>query len=144
MFKTILFCFLFFIVCTSLNAQNTNDKKNNSKKIVVFDTAPVLPGCENIPQRGSRKCFQVKINEHVIKNFRYPKKAKKKKLEGRALVSFIINKEGVIVINKIKATHKIFEKEAIRIFKLLPKAIPAQLEGAPIDATFAYPINFKL
>lgn len=45
----------------------------------------------------------------------YPKKAKKKKLEGSVLLEFSVNEKGrVFSISVAESTHKIFEKVAIK------------------------------
>lgn len=143
--KAKYFTFLIlFIYSISLNAQEKVTNKEKSKKFIILEEPPILPGCEAVFKNEQRTCFQAKISEHVAKNFRYPKKALKRNLEGKATVLFIIDKEGKIAIKNVRATNKIFKKEAIRILKLLPKAIPGKANGKSIEVHFAYPINFKL
>ena len=58
---------------------------------------PIYPGCEvNMKNQQLRNCFQKKIQTHINKNFRYPKIAQRRKIEGRVFVQFIIGTEGYI------------------------------------------------
>jgi len=142
--KTYLFSCLLLVIVIKSNAQKTIEKKEGITTIILNHTSPIFPGCKSISDVSLRKCFNAKIAEHIAKEFKYPKKAKKQKLEDKVIVLFTVNKEGNIIINKVRAKHKIFKKEAIRIFKSLPKVIPGKLKGKPIDLDFAYPLNFKL
>ena len=63
--------------------------------ILIVD--PIYPGCEvNMKNQQLRNCFQKKIQTHINKNFRYPKIAQRRKIEGRVFVQFIIGTEGYI------------------------------------------------
>ena len=81
----------------------------------------------------------------VAQNFQYPEKARKKKIEGKVYVSFVIDTKGRV--NKVKlerGTHKDLDNEALRIIKLLPNMIPAQQRGKPVNMRYTFPFNFRL
>ena len=58
--------------------------QNGSSVFDKIEDVPIYPGCENI--KNKRSCAQTKIQEHIIRNFRYPKEAQKKKIQGRVFV----------------------------------------------------------
>ena len=70
----------------------------------------------------------------------------KKKITGRVIVSFIINKEGEIksITTKGPENGKILEEEARRIISLLPKMKPGTQRGEPVNVRYSIPINFSL
>ena len=111
----------------------------------VFDKieeVPIYPGCENI--KNKRSCAQTKIQEHIIRNFRYPKEAEKKKIQGRVFVQFYIGVGGYIDNIRARGPHEILEKEAKRIISLLPRFVPGKIEGEAVRVPMSLPISFRL
>ena len=109
----------------------------------VFDKieeVPIYPGCENI--KNKRSCAQTKIQEHIIRNFRYPKEAEKKKIQGRVFVQFYIGVGGYIDNIRARGPHEILEKEAKRIISLLPRFVPGKIEGEAVRVPMSLPISF--
>ena len=71
-------------------------------------------------------------------------KARKKNIEGRVLVLFIINRDGEITKIETKGGDPILQTEALRIVRLLPKMEPGKQKGKPVSVKYALPIIFKL
>ena len=57
-------------------------------EIDELSEVPVYPGCENI--RNKRKCLQENIQRHIVRNFKYPKQAKKIKFRAGCLFSLLL------------------------------------------------------
>jgi TonB family protein len=110
----------------------------------VIQEIPVFPGCEGLPDRESRMCFQFKIQEHIKQNFRYPVEAQKQNIFGKVYIIFIITKEGKITDIRTRGPHPILEQEARRIVKLLPDIGPGRQNGKAVNVPFSIPITFKL
>ena len=111
----------------------------------VFDKiedVPIYPGCENI--KNKRSCAQTKIQEHIIRNFRYPKEAQKKKIQGRVFVQFYIGVGGYIDNIRTRGPHEILEKEAKRIISLIPRFVPGKIDGEAVRVPMSVPISFRL
>ena len=69
----------------------------------------------------------------------------KQKIEGRVLVTFIINRDGSIAnIKVVKSVHPLLDNEARRVVKLMPHWKPGIEDGKPCRTMFAIPIEFKL
>jgi len=67
------------------------------------------------------------------------------KNEDRVIVRFIVRKNGMISDIEIivKSSHKIRDKEAIRLIKSMPKWIPGKLYGFPVSCYYTLPIHFR-
>lgn len=82
----------------------------------------------------------------IRKNLVYPELAKASEIEGRVLVSFIVERDGRITGVKLdgKDIGGGCGQAAIDVVKKLPKFIPAQQGGKPVRSYFKQPINFRL
>lgn len=91
-------------------------------------------------------CFKEKINKHIKKHFSYPQEAYEKKLEGRVIVRFNINKYGRIdnVKGDAKYENEILKNEAIRIVNELPLFSPAKQNDKLVNTSYGITINFKI
>jgi TonB family protein len=75
----------------------------------------------------------------------YPPSEREKNVQGRVVVSFIVEKDGSL--SKVKAIQSVspdMDAEAIRVVKNSPKWIPGTQFGRPVRASFTIPINFSL
>jgi len=109
----------------------------------IIEDIPVFPGCEKGTKLEKRTCFQLKMEEHVAKNFRYPEQALDLGIQGKVFVIFIIDKDGFVSSIRSRGPDKILEKEAERIIGLLPKMIPGKQRGKPVKVPYSVPIVFK-
>mgnify|MGYP002719076136 FL=1 len=77
-------------------------------------------------------------------NIQYPKDAIDAKIEGRVVVSFIVEKDGSISNAEVKkGVYESLDKEALRIVNAMPKWKPGMQAGQPARTRFFVPINFK-
>ncbi len=109
----------------------------------VIESVPVYPGCEGMSREAAKECFQKKIQEHVVKNFRYPQSALDLGIQGRVSVVFVIDSDGVTTNVRSRGPDRILEEEAERIINLLPKMKPGKQRGRPVKVSYAVPIFFK-
>lgn len=109
----------------------------------VIEDVPVFPGCEKGTNSQKKACFQLKMEEHVTKNFRYPEEALDLGIQGKVFVMFVIDKDGYVSRIRSRGPDGILEKEAERIIKLLPKMIPGKQRGKPVKVPYSVPIVFK-
>ena len=121
-------------------------ENEDSKKLAfeVIEEIPVFPGCENIERKESIDCFNNKMSEHIKANFKYPKKALRRNIQGRVNVVFIIDKEGNVTDIRTIGADPILESEARRIFSLLPKMKPGFQKGKPVMVKYGVPLTFKI
>ncbi len=119
-------------------------KGESSVPFAVIEDVPTFPGCEEIEKGKKLSCFNTKVSEHINTTFKYPSKARRKNIEGRVLVMFVINKEGDITNIETKGGDPILQTEALRIVRLLPKMKPGMQKGKPVNVKYTLPITFKL
>lgn len=112
----------------------------------VVERVPVFPGCEGARDNNERKaCFQKKLLEHVINNFRYPEQARELNLQGRVYVKFVIEKNGRISnVEILRGVDPLLDNEAIRCINILPRISPAEQRGKPVRMSFVLPIYAKM
>lgn len=78
-------------------------------------------------------------------NLIYPKKALEYGIMGTVVVSFVVEVDGTLRdIKVIKHCDPTFDKEALRLAHLMPKWIPATLNGRSVAVRINFPFNFKL
>lgn len=89
--------------------------------------------------------FEKSFNDNVGRYLKYPKEAHSKGLEGRVLISFIVNKNGAIT--DIKAITKIgfgFEEAAIIALEKYKNWGIIRENGKPVNYFIRLPISFRL
>ncbi|MEM0518081.1 MULTISPECIES: energy transducer TonB [Aequorivita] len=140
--KNLLFltCFLF---STAIFAQQEwgDVRKNN---ITLKEIAPIWPGCEkgNVSQRDN--CFNTQLATHISKNFKYPPNAYKNNDEGRVIVEFVINEQGIVDVKSVSGGTKELQEEAKRNIMAIPKmAKPGMMGGKPRAIKYTVPFTFK-
>ncbi len=78
-------------------------------------------------------------------NLRYPPAAVENNIQGRVVVSFVIEKDGSIgKVTVIRYKDPDLDKEAIRLIKSMPRWTPAQYNGQPVRSQMNIPITFSL
>ena len=81
--------------------------------------------------------------EYVQQEMEYPKKALEQGLSGVVIVQVKVDKNGDVKLSRIlKSTSEVFDKEAKRIGKSLPKFKPGFREGKPVEGIYTFPVKF--
>ena len=66
-------------------------------------------------------------------------------IQGRVVVSFIVEKDGSLTDIKVeKSIDPLFDKEAVRVVKTMPKWEPGMWNGKPARVKYCIPIRFRL
>ena len=66
-------------------------------------------------------------------------------IQGRVVVSFVINKDGSTSDYQIaKSVDPYLDKEALRVLSLMPKWKPGKQRGVPVRVKYIVPVSFKL
>lgn len=105
------------------------------------DTA-VLRTVEQIPEFPGGI---VQFMKWLTRNLRYPPQAQQQKIQGKVVVSFIVNKDGSISSpTVVKSVDPMLDNEAMRVVKMMPRWKPGLEKGKPCRTMFAIPINFVL
>ncbi|WP_248724411.1 energy transducer TonB [Seonamhaeicola sp. ML3] len=93
--------------------------------------------------KEKRDYFQKRMTEFVSENFKTDVCSGLKGKQ-KIVVRFEIDNTGRISKIQVRAPHPALEKEAKRVFGLLPKFIPAKQRGKPIKIAYTLPIVFNV
>lgn len=99
-------------------------------------------GLDHMPRfpQGTRALFDF-LNE----NIHYPEEAEKKKIEGRVIITFVVDGDSTInEVEIIQRVHPLLDAEALRVVKAMPKWEPATKSGVPVRVKYTIPISFVL
>ena len=85
------------------------------------------------------------LMEYLRKNIKYPAICRENNIQGKVIVTFVVNKDGSIVdIEVIKSVNPSLDKEAIRVISQMPKWKPGAQRGKPVRVKYSVPVNFRL
>ncbi len=110
------------------------------------EIAPYYEDCTNVLDRKQQMdCSYHKIKQFVNANTTYPALCREIGAEGTVHMSFVVNKKGELEDIKVeRGVHPLMDKEAIRVFKTIPKLIPASQQGKAVKVRFNMPVKFEL
>jgi protein TonB len=107
----------------------------------VQETLP-LRVVEQLPQFPGGMMLLI---QWLTKNLKYPDAARRQQIQGRVMVSFIVNADGTTVDAKVvHAVHPLLDREALRVVRMLPRWQPGVSNGVPCRTLVHLPIVFKL
>lgn len=83
--------------------------------------------------------------DFIQKNVNYPESAKKKGIEGRVFVQFVVEKDGSLSsFQVLRGVNDELNDEAIRVLKMMPKWKPGMKDGKPVRVQYTMPFKFQL
>lgn len=119
-----------------VSAQNKDAENDNSEGMIftVVEEEPAsFPGGED------------EMYKFIAKNLQYPEEAKKKGIEGKVHVSFVVEVDGSIT--DVKVLRDIgggCGEAAVRVVKSMPKWNPAKQNGEYVRMLMILPFSFML
>ncbi|MBR5973289.1 MAG: TonB family protein [Paludibacteraceae bacterium] len=85
------------------------------------------------------------LKEYLRCNLCYPEQAANLGLQGRVIVSFVVNTDSTISNVQIeRGVDPLLDDEAIRVVSSMPKWIPGEQNGRKVRSYFRLPVLFKL
>lgn len=129
--KLLFILMLCFTALATAGAQQT--EKPCDKVYDIVEVMPQFPG------------GQGELMKFLRNNVKYPAEAQKKKIEGRVIVTFVVNQKGRITNPTVeRSAHPLLDAEALRVIKRMPKWKPGRMNGEPVNVKYRLPITFKL
>ena len=120
---------------TILRAVGDDSTVSDKEKVYhqVVGQQPSFPG-------GREELFK-----YLTYNVKYPIDAAKNKIEGRVLVTFVVEHDGSISnVNVANSVYPSLDKESIRVVSGMPKWIPGKANGKTVRVKYTIPITFRL
>ena len=102
----------------------------------VFDVVEQMP---SFPGGNSA------LMEYLQQNVKYPVVAQENGVQGRVVVSFVVEKDGSITdVKVVRSVDPSLDKEATRVVKSMPNWIPGKQNGAAVRVKYNVPVSFRL
>jgi len=131
------------------SAPVSSEKSKETFKVV--EKMPRFPGCENSSdsEGDKKKCADGKMLQFIYKHLEYPEEAKKNKVEGTAVVTFIVDRTGLITEPQLKRDPGSGCGEAavavvMQMNDLPERWTPGMQRGQPVSVQYTLPIKFRL
>lgn len=116
-----------------ITMKNGKAKEGEEPAFHIVEKMPVFPGGEE-----ALKVF-------IANNLVYPEEAKKKAIQGKVFVSFVVSKEGKVKDIKIaRGVDPSLDEAAKKVVEKMPDWIPGYEKGQAVDVSYTIPIAFKL
>ncbi|MBK8565092.1 MAG: TonB family protein [Saprospiraceae bacterium] len=126
--------------------KNYSDGTANPDTFSLVKKIPEFSGCDGVePDSTRRACAERKMLEFIYGQIKYPKLARENGIEGKAIVNFVVDKDGTVTGIKVKrGICKEIKTECERVMQLMPKWNPGMQKGKPVRVLFNLPLKFKL
>lgn len=103
---------------------------------------PVFTSVEQVPEfSGGLEAF----GKFLMTNIRYPKAARDNNVQGRVIVTFVVEKDGSLSNMKVvRGIGSGCDEEAVRVLSMSPAWKPGIQNGKPVKVQYSVPISFTL
>lgn len=117
-----------------ITAESSAPKKVFTGKVYeIVEDMPAFPG------------GVTELMNYLSKNTHYPAATKRDGIQGRVVVSFIVEPDGSISNAKlVRSVDPCIDQEALRVVRQMPKWIPGKQNGAAVRVKYNVPVTFKL
>lgn len=106
---------------------------------------PVFGSCPGLKDEALTECSNKNLMEYLVSQMRYPPEAKKAKVEGVVVASFVVFTSGHIGNIQIKkSVSPECDAEVKRLISGMPDWQPGMQDGKAVNVEFNLPIKFKL
>ena len=86
------------------------------------------------------------LQSYINRSLQYPQISRKNNSQGRVIVRFIIDSNGIVISPQVVRSSGDFylDMEAVRVIESMPKWKPGKHKGKPVCVYFTMPIVFSL
>jgi protein TonB len=116
--------------------QNTEKGLNDSAKwegriYEVVEQMPSFPGGQGA------------LMQYLANNIKYPVVAQENGVQGRVVVSFVVERDGSITdVQVVRSVDPSLDREAQRVVRSMPKWIPGKQNGQAVRVKYNVPVSF--
>lgn len=102
----------------------------------VFDVVEQMPSFPGGPAA---------LMEWLSNNVKYPVVAQENGVQGRVVVSFVVERDGSITdVKVVRGVDPSLDKEASRVVRAMPRWIPGKQNGSAVRVKYNVPVAFRL
>lgn len=102
----------------------------------VFDVVEQMPSFPGGPSA---------LMEWLSDNVKYPVVAQENGVQGRVVVSFVVERDGSITdVKVVRGVDPSLDKEASRVVRAMPRWIPGKQNGSAVRVKYNVPVAFRL
>ena len=114
-------------------AASVSNENVDNKVYDVAEQQPSFPGGQGA------------LMSWIANNIHYPPVAEENGIQGRVMVSFVVEKNGSISqVQVVRGVEPSLDKEAVRVIKSMPKWTPGKQGGQAVRVKYSLPVSFKL
>ena len=146
--------------CCSVKAGTAETHKQETVDTMITETCDSLARIPNpaplimrepdrvfdvVEQMPSFPGGQAKLMDYLSENIHYSAELAEACIQGRVIVSFIVEKDGSISnVKVLKSLDPLLDKEAVRVVSGMPKWIPGKQNGVAVRVRYIIPVTFRL
>ena len=102
----------------------------------VFDVVEEMPSFPGGPSA---------LMSYLSSNVKYPVVAQENGVQGRVVVSFVVERDGSITdVKVVRSVDPSLDREATRVVKSMPNWNPGKQNGSAVRVKYNVPVSFKL
>ena len=139
----------------ALDVKGNSDQGEILQVTQRVETEPVKteapkPEVENkvfdvVEQMPSFPGGQGALMQYLANNIKYPVVAQENGVQGRVVVSFVVERDGSITdVQVVRSVDPSLDREAQRVVKSMPKWIPGKQNGQAVRVKYNVPVSFRL
>lgn len=145
------------LLSTKTTIGSFNVKGNDEQGGVVLKAKEVIAQPEPPKHVEEEKVFEVveqmpmfpggqsALMKYLNENIHYPMVAQENGVQGRVVVSFVVEKNGSITdVQVVKSVDPTLDKEASRVVRAMPKWQPGKQNGQAVRVKYNVPVTFRL
>ena len=111
--------------------ENTDHKE--TEIFGVVEQMPYFPGGTNA------------LVEYMEENIKYPEDCEEVCIQGRVVITFVVEKDGSISDAKVvRSVYPSLDEEALRVVNGMPKWCPGKQNGQSVRTKYTIPVTFRL
>jgi TonB family protein len=112
---------------------DSENEVNGEKVFYVVENQPV-------PEGGLPGFYKF-----ISENMKYPEEARKKGIQGKVFIQFVVEKDGSVSnVKCVRGIHPLCDDEAVRVISNSPGWEPGQQDGENVNVRLIVPITFKM
>jgi len=121
------------LITTKNGAAKQDSVKSADTPVYGVETMPQFPGGDDA------------LMKFIKRNLRYPTSEVHKRIQGRTVIKFVIDKTGKVCdVTVARSLSAECDAEAVRVVKLMPNWKPGYQEGKPVSVYYTLPLVYML